>query len=220
MAIILKNSRLNLTIDSNTIIGVMGSSYDKVLSSLEGNDVFYLDKKSYVSKNKVYSLFDLSNDKLINDLEKFELDKSFLSKRINELSHSEQKLLKYVLLITSKKKIIVIDEPFMDLDYYYKKKIILLINKLIKENKTVIIGSVNSNIIYKLCKKVLFISEDDYYYSDTSVFKKTKILEKYHIIMPDLVSFVTLAKNKKIKLGYSNDIRDLIKDVYRNVSKK
>ena len=108
----------------------------------------------------------------------------------------------------------------MDLDYGYKKKIVLLVNRLIKENKTVIIGSVDSNIIYTLCKKILLISDDDYYYSDTSVFKKTRILEKYQIMIPDLVYFVDLAKDKKIKLRYSNDIRDLIKDVYRNVSQK
>ena len=38
--------------------------------------------------------------------------------------------------------------------------------------------------------------------------------------MPNIVEFVKLAKNKKIKLKYSHDIRDLIKDVYRNVSQK
>ena len=93
MAIVLKNSRLNLTIDSKTIIGVMGNNYDKILSSLEGEEVFYLDKKNYVNNKKVYSLFDVDDNRVIEFIKEFELDNDFLSKKIIELGHSEQKLL-------------------------------------------------------------------------------------------------------------------------------
>ena len=121
-------------------------------------------------------------------------------------------------MVLSNKKIIVIDEPFMDLDYDNKKRIVLLFNKLIKEKKTIIIGSMNSNVIYPLCKKVLFINNSDYYYDDITSFKNKRLLKKYCVSVPNLVKFVELAKDKKVKLKYSQDIRDLIKDVYRNVS--
>ena len=215
MAIVLKNKKYNLVIDTNTIIGVIGKDYDKFLESLTSDNIFYLDKRISLSSKKVSSLF---NDKSI--LQDFEIDKSFLDKKVNELSHSELKLLKYFLLINSNKKINIIDEPFMDIDSFYKKKITGLFNKLIKLGKTIIIGSRDSNIIYSLCKKVLFINEKDYYYGDVSCLQNKKILKKYDIDMPDIVSFVNLVKDKKIKIKYSNDIRDLIKDVYRNVSKK
>ncbi len=123
-----------------------------------------------------------------------------------------------MLMVLSNKNIIIIDEPFMDLDLFYKKKVLLLLNKLIKEKKTIIIGSNNSNIIYELCKKVLFINVKDYYYDDINCFSDKKLLKKYGVDMPYLVEFVELAKKKKINLRYSKDIRDLIKDVYRNVS--
>lgn len=218
MAIILKNNKYDLSIDSNTIIGVMGNNYDKFLSSLASRDIYYLDKKVSVSNKKVYSLLNIDDGKTSKVLKEYKIDDEFLNKRIKHLSHSEQKLLKYILLVISDKKVNVIDEPFMDLDYSNKKKVVLLINKLIKEKKTVIIGSVNSNIIYSLCKKVLFINENDTYYGKIDSFQNQDLLKKYHIEIPDLVKFVSLAKDKKIKLKYTYDIRDLIKDVYRNVS--
>ncbi len=218
MAIILDIKKEKLTIDSKTIIGVMGKDYDKFLSSLVGNDIFYLDKKNSVSNKKVSSLFNL-DDNINNAIKEFELKQDFLNNRVYELSHSEEKILKYLLFIASNKKILVIDEPFMDLDYENKKKIILLINKLYKNNKTVIIGSTNSNVIYSICKKILLL-KDDYYYGDIKALEDEKILDKYEISMPNLVEFTKLAKSKNIKLKYSNDIRDLIKDVYRNVSQK
>ena len=151
MAIVFRNNKYNIKIDSQMIIGVLGR-YDKLFSSLIGDNVYYIDKRFSVSNKKVLSLFDIDNESIIKLLKEFDLSHDYLNKRINELSHSEQKLLKYLLMIRSNSKIIIIDEPFMDLDYGNKKKIILLLNQLLKEKKTVIIGSINSNIIYSICK--------------------------------------------------------------------
>jgi ABC-type multidrug transport system ATPase subunit len=213
MALILKNNKFQLSIDTRTIIGVMGD-YEKFIRIITGDDIYFIDKIESLSNNLVSSL--ISNKDLLKE---FDFEK-YLNYKIKELSHSNQKLLQYLLMIQSNKKIIVIDEPFMDLDYGHKKKIILLINKLIKNKKTVIIGSVNSNIIYSTCKKVLFIKDKDYYYGDIDALQNKRTLKKYDVDMPDIVNFVSLAKEKKIKIRYSYDIRDLIKDVYRNVSKK
>ena len=215
MAIIVKNKYINVKLDTNTIIGVMGKDYNRFLESLVSDNIFYLDNRISLSKKRVSSF--LIDTSIIKD---YELDNDYLNKKVNELSHSELKLLKYFMLINSNKKIIVIDEPFMDLDYRYKKKIMVLLKNIIKANRTVIIGSMNSNIIYSLCKKILFIKDKDCYYGDTSCLENKKIIKKYNISPPDLVEFVNIVKDKKIKLKYSNDIRDLIKDVYRNVSKK
>ena len=208
MAIALQNNKYNLVIDSKKIIGVTGDL------------VYFLDKEYSVSNKKVCSLLNIDEKKILDIIKEYKLGEDFLNKRINELSHSEQKLFKYLLLIQSDKKIIVIDEPFMDLDYYYKKKIILLLKSMVKDNKTVIIGSNDSNIIYSLCKKVLLINKDSYYYGDISILENKKILKKYHVNIPDIIKFVDLAKDKNINLIYAKDIRDLIKDVYRNVSQK
>ena len=212
MAIVLKNNKYNLVIDSKTIIGVMGE-YNKFLESMVSDNIFYLDNRISLSKKEVSSL--LKDNNLFNEY----LDKSILNKKVYELSHSQLKLVKYLMMIESNKKINIIDEPFIDLDYENKKKIKLLFNKMVKDGKTIIIGSKDSNIIYSICKKILIIDKDNYY-GDISSLHNKKILNKYNIKAPNLVEFVNIVKDKKVKLRYSNDIRDLIKDVYRNVSKK
>ena len=218
MAIVFKSNKYDIKIDSKMIIGVMGN-YDSFFKALKNDNIYYIDKMINSSSQNVSKLFEI-NDNTLALLKEYNFNEVDLNKKVKELSHSSQKILKYILMILSNKKIIVIDEPFLDLDYDNKKKITLLLKKLIKEDKTVIVGSNDSNIIYSLCKKVLFINDNDCYYADTIVFKKQQILTKYHVDMPDLVSFTEYAKEKNIKLGYSNDIRDLIKDVYRNVSQK
>jgi len=217
MAIVFQNNKYNITIDSKTIIGVMGKNYEKFLSSLIGDSVYYLNKEISVSNKSVLSLLDINNKKVFGLIEDFDFEKLF-NKKVYELSHSEQTILKYLLMVSSNKKINVIIEPFQDLDLVNKKKIILLIKEMVKDNKTIIIGTNNSNNLYQLCKKLLLINSKDYYYGDIDSFNDKKLLKKYDIDMPDIVKFIEIANKKGIKLKKSYDIRDLIKDVYRNVS--
>ena len=121
-------------------------------------------------------------------------------------------------MLISDTKIMVIDEPFQDLDYDRKKKIIVLLKRLAK-NKTIIIGSSSTDIIYTLCNKVLLLGKMKFLYGDVSVLTNKTTLNRFHLPMPEIVTFIKLANNKKVKLPYSKDIRDLIKDVYKNVSK-
>ena len=123
-------------------------------------------------------------------------------------------------MVKSNSKIMIINEPYLDLDYKEKKCINNLFNILIKEGKTIIIASHNTNIIYQLCKKVILVNKQDLYYDSVKILTKHNVLEKYHLNVPDIVKFIDLAKKKNIKIPYSKDIRDLIKDVYRNVSSR
>ena len=220
MAIVFHSEKYNdIKVDSHKLIGVMGD-YHEFFKSLERSNICYLDNKLINSRKSVYVAIDGANikesilNKAINDLE---LDDSFLDKKLCNLSHSENKLFKYLQMITTNSNIIVIDEPFQDLDYKKKKKMISIFNQLSK-TKTIIIGSCSSDIIYSLCKKVLLLGKN-YLYDDVSVLSNKSILKRFHILMPEIVEFVRIANDKKVKLPYVKDIRDLIKDVYKNVSK-
>ena len=211
MAIILKSKIYKeIMIDSHIINGVLGNDYDDFLESLSGKSVYYLNRDGKnietLDKDDKYS-------KLLN-LENV-LEKDYAS-----LSHSEKKLIKYYLMVKSNSKIMIINEPYLDLDYKEKKCINNLFNILIKEGKTIIIASHNTNIIYQLCKKVILVNKQDLYYDSVKILTKHNVLEKYHLNVPDIVKFIDLAKKKNIKIPYSKDIRDLIKDVYRNVSSR
>ena len=217
MAVVLKSVKYgDITIDTHCIIGVMGYYYDEFLKSLQGKDVFYLNDKNFKDKNSVLDY--ITNIDCVDYLKELELNEDFLNKKIFELSHSEKKLLKYLIMLSVNASIIIINEPFINLDYHYKKLLISLFNRLVKY-KTIIIGSRNSNIIYELCKKVLLLGKSDYTYKDSVILSNKKVLKKYRLVMPEIIEFVRLANNKKNHLPYSKDIRDLIKDVYRNVTK-
>ena len=67
MAIVLKNSRYNLKLDSKTIIGVMGKGYDEFLMLLKGVDVYYLDNRVIISNKRVYEVLN-ANDIIIKKI--------------------------------------------------------------------------------------------------------------------------------------------------------
>ena len=98
------------------------------------------------------------------------------------------------------------------------KKIKSLLQRIIYEtNKTIIIGSSDSNIIYEICSSVLLLDNIYYYDKTINIFKDVDLLNRFNIDIPDLVEFVNLIKQKNILIDYSFDIRDLIKDVYKSV---
>lgn len=226
MALVLKGKKLNLTINSNMIIGVMGKEREVFFKSLKGNNLSYVSIINSYNGNvqeiiKKYYHGDLAEFKknLLLILDEFGLNEDILNYDYANLSDSEKSLLRYILLFINKPKIIVIDEPFLSLDYVYKKKIVALFRKIIYQtNLTIIVGSNSSDLIYEICKKVLLIKNNEYYYGDKEkVLTNSFILEKYDIIKPKLVQFVDLVREKQIHLDYVCDVRDLIKEVYKNV---
>lgn len=213
MAIILKSKKYSeIIIDSKTIIGVLGNNYDEFIKSLNGRDVYYLDS----NRNTVID----ANDNIGEEYRKLLKTDNIINKSIRELSHSEKRLLKYYLMIKNDSKVMVINNPYLDLDNSEVKNINSILKKLVKSGKTIIIGSSDINEIYLLCKKVLIVNDNNIYYDDIKCLNNKKLLKKHQLDIPNIVEFIELAKAKGIKIPYSKDIRDLIKDVYRNVSKK
>ena len=184
-------------------------------------NISYIGKLDSFYTNSVYEEINIyeKDDHVINNyLDKLMLNSDFLNKKISDLSSGERHLLRYLIGFIVDKNIIVIDEPFMDLDYDLKKRITYLLKDMVNNNKTVIIGSFSSDIIYSIASYVLLISDNNYFYGDiTSVFTNSDILSRYNIKVPQIVQFVDLVRDKNIIIDYSTDIRDLIKDVYRNV---
>ena len=99
------------------------------------------------------------------------------------------------------------------------KKIIknVLYDLKTKYKKTIIVWSRDSNIIYSLCDISLLVNRDNHLYGITKSIFNEENLKGFNILVPDLVRFTDLVKKKGVNIGYFQDIRDLIKDVYRNV---
>ena len=148
------------------------------------------------------------------------LDKNYLKKSISSLSSGEKKLLQVAISLIHNPNIIIFDEPFVELDLTNQRKLIKLI-KMLKEKykKTVIISSNDSNMLYELTDDMVVLKKGHILAADSTVkvYQNLKLLEENDIEVPYLVIFTKLAKDKKVKLAYHRDIRDLIKDVYKHV---
>lgn len=145
---------------------------------------------------------------------------TILNRKISSLSSGEKKLLQVAISLIHNPSILIFDEPFAELDYSNQKKILKLI-KLLKEkhHKTIIITSNDINFLYEITDDFVVLKKGKVGIADETVkaCQDISLLEKNGIEIPDLIRFSVLTKQKKIKLSYHRDIRDLIKDVYKHV---
>lgn len=217
MAIRFKKNKLNITVDSGKIIGIMGK-YNKFICSLNMNNIYFIQREFDFIKGNVYDELINYSSNVKKYLDMFNLDESFLKKSIRELSLSEKRILKYIEALMSNKNIIIIDEVYLYLDLFYKKKINILLKDEIKKNKTIFISSHNSDDICGLCDRLLLINDKKYHYDKAiNVFRNNQLLIEYGIEKPEIVKFVDLCCQKGKKVNYTSDIRDVIKEVYKNV---
>lgn len=160
------------------------------------------------------------NKKIKDSLKIVGLSENYLDKKIINLSAGELKLIQIAIGLLCNPSVIIFDEPFVELDYNNKKKIIRII-KMLKNryNKTIIIASNDSNLLYELTDDLIVINKAKVVAADETkkIYQDINFLNNYNIEIPNLVKFTSLAKNKKAKLSYHRDILDLIKDVYKHV---
>lgn len=203
-------NKLNLGKQKSNYVSYIDTNLDFYTSFVYDEILLYLNR--YLGRCKSVS------KRISKTLEMFNIDEEFLNKKISDLSNGEKRLLKYITGLIYNPNVIVIDEPYMYLDFNYKK----IINNVIyslknKYKKTIIVGSGDPNIIYSLCDLSLLFNRDSHLYGVTKSIFNEKDLKKFKIEVPNLVKFTDLVKKKGVQIGYFQDIRDLIKDVYRNV---
>jgi len=85
-------------------------------------------------------------------------------------------------------------------------------------HKTIIIVSHDIDLIHKLCDHIYLISNGKLIKDGTKyvIFTDIELLNKYHIATPKVIEFSKKVLEKKnVKLGYRDEINDLLKDIYR-----
>lgn len=147
------------------------------------------------------------------------LETNILTRNINTLSSSEKYLLSVAINLAYEPKIILFKDVFWGLDHNGKKKISMIIKNLKEEKKIVIITSCDTNVLYELVDDVILLDKGSIYKTGTSdkIFTSIEIIKDKVIPMPYITRVTYLAKNKKVKLSYHKDVRDIIKDIYKHV---
>lgn len=154
-------------------------------------------------------------------LKMVELDSSYLKKDPNELSNGEKRKVALASILVLNPEVLVLDEPTIGLDSESTKTLLKLLRLLKRRyQKTIIIASHDTEVLHKIVDYLYVIDDGKVVLEGTKydVFKEEKKLKKYGIKAPKIMTFSnTVLKEKNIKIGYRDEMNDLIKDIYRYV---
>ena len=147
------------------------------------------------------------------------LDEEYLNRNPFTLSNGEKRKIAIASIIAFNPKVIILDEPTVGLDSISKKNLIQLIRKLKNRlNKTIVIISHDIELVHQISDHIIVLNEGDVVTQGDKffVFKQEKLLRDNGIIVPKIMEFSNKVLDKKgIKIGYRDEINDLIKDIYR-----
>ncbi len=207
----------------NSIICTSDSERKNLFKLLSGINIddFFLDSKNTVREQVNFYVgkkYKNNEKRIVQSLEILNLDKSFLDKEMSKLSSSEKQKSLLLTSIALNQKMVVLDGAFFD----SKEQNNLL--KIIREfknevKKTVLITSNNINFLHKISDYVYIIDNESVitYGKKYDVFTDFELLNKYNIDIPNVIKFSKMVFDKKgKKIGYRDDINDLLKDIYRN----
>lgn len=171
-------------------------------------------------KNKNLSFND-ADKKILDSLKIVGLSQEYLNREINTLSILELKLIQIAIELLSNPNVLILKEPFNGIDLKNEKKLMNLFLKIKEQyQKTIIIASINSNLLYKYTTEMIYIKNGEVLLEGTTneTYLRVDFLKRNKINIPEIVEFTYLAKkNKKVKIDYHKDIRDIIKDIYKHV---
>ncbi|MBQ7137006.1 MAG: hypothetical protein IJO43_03430 [Bacilli bacterium] len=195
----------------------------KIISIVDKDKGFYtskvIDEIYFYSKIRNYKSTTIKQD-IICWLKEFGLDESILKRIPHSLSQTEKYFIKIICNLIYKPKIIIFKDIMNGMDYNNRKLIKKIINKLNEEGILIIVTSMDSNILYDLTeelfifdrKKLLISGNTNDIYTDIEKLNNSKV---------DIPVFSRLTykanKEKGVNLFYRKDVRDVIKDVYKNV---
>ncbi len=162
------------------------------------------------------------NKRVKNALQMVGLDESYLSRNPHTLSSGEKRKVAIASILVFNPKVIIFDEPTVGLDSNSKNNLIRLIKMLKnKYHKTIVIVSQDVDFLHKLVDYIFVLSDKKIILEGNKyeVFSQVEKLKEHGIGVPKIIEFThKILVNKGVKMGYRDEIKDLIKDIYRHVT--
>ena len=145
----------------------------------------------------------------------------YLDRNPFELSSGEKELLSLAVVLSLNPKLLIIDDPTTYLDSMREEYLIKLLKKL-KNNyhKTIIIFTSNIDFTLKLADNYLLLKngKDIGNGPVKELLNSSDKIKKAGLNIPKILDFISMVKKQKnIDLELTDDIKELMKDIYRNV---
>ena len=233
MAVKRKNKKVTVSIfddvKKSTLTGAYSDNINKLLKKEDKSLVIDFNNYNFYTttiKSEVnfYCKFNNIKDKSFKEifeekLNAFGFDKTIINRKIETLSTIEKNKFYMLLNLCFKFDAVIFINIFKNLD---KKNYNIFIQQLneLKEQKKKILLFDDINILYRICDQMIIFKEGKPLKCGivSDVLNDVEFLMQNDIEPPYLSKLTYLAKEKKgVKLFYQNDVRDVIKDVYKHV---
>ena len=206
----------------------------KVENSWTGRELGYVFQRPEES-----FIFNTVREEIAFGLKKYNYRLDVLDKRIEEslkmvglskkiwdcnpfhLSSGEKKLLSLAITLSLNPKVIIIDEPTIYLDNQNGERLFRLLKK-IKNNyhKTIIIFTSDINFAFNISDNFLLLKNGEVIGQGDKkeLLNSSDRIKKAGMEVPQIINFINNVKKKKnVDLDLTFDIKELMKDIYRNV---
>ena len=221
---------------TNNIIGVYGIGVQDFLSQIQTvkDDevkISYIDSQdfefctsTFISEVKLNINEKNINKKTSKDMireycKELSVSEEILSRKIVNMSSSERYVLYIILNLLFDSQVYIFNGVYRYLDKINKKKVLAMFKKLKGLGKTIIVID-DINVLYNVTNKIFIFKYNIVIFNGNTkeVLTDVEKLIKKGIGVPELPLITYLAKKKKgVKLFYHDDVRDIIKDVYKHV---
>jgi len=161
---------------------------------------------------------DKKAERVENALKLVELHSSYLDKKIKDLTLTEKKKVALASTLIFNPKLIILDEPTIGLGTKEKEELKKLI-KLLKEKykRTVIVLTKDTNFAYEVAEDVFILFRGTLIkHGDKNIMMDETSMNNYNLEVPEILKFINESKKRNVELTPTDNILDLIKEVYRN----
>lgn len=201
--------------------------------------VFHIRKKIGLVSNNPYNMFfcktvkeeillgienfgykKKSKEERLKDVCKlFNIEEEILNKNPLDLSLSDAKIITMACVFSFNPSLIILDDIEVGMSHSQIEELIriLLLIKT-KYNKTIILMSKNTDFIYKISNNIFIMNKGTIIKEgNKEILEDEELLKSCNLKTPSLISFVHLANKNGSNIEVCNDIRDIVKQVYRDV---
>lgn len=231
---VLSSSGGGKTALSYLISGIEKTTSGEITNTYKGREIGYIFQNAEesfifgtVREELIFGLrkynykIDNLNKRIEDSLKMVGLPLDYLDRNPFELSSGEKELLSIAVVLALNPKLIIIDEPTIYLDNKREEYLIKLLKKLKNNyNKTIIIFSSDINFVLKVTDNYLLLKNGKISSEGTvkDLLLNSDKIKKAAVEIPKILEFINdVKKRKNIDLEVTFDIKELMKDIYRNV---